>query len=126
MATSAALLVAAITAYGLNQASPAGRLPLWRRRKAPPRLSVAHLLTHLRTEIEEYAARQGGKRRMIKEDQFLADAMRGASARNSRSPPERFWTTPGHNVKCKTRVFSESRSPDSDTLKGPNLTAITS
>jgi hypothetical protein len=77
VATYAALLVAAIQAYGLNKASAAGRLPLWRKRKPPTRLSVAHLITQLRIEIEEYEARQAGKKRLGKEHQFLADALRG-------------------------------------------------
>jgi hypothetical protein len=77
VATYAALLVAAIKAYGLNKVSALGRLPLWRERKPPARLSVAHLLTHLRTEIEEYETLQAGQRRMKKGDQFLADAMNG-------------------------------------------------
>jgi hypothetical protein len=54
VAAYAALLVAAIKAYGLNTISAAGRLPLWREHKPPARLSVAHLITNLRTEIEEY------------------------------------------------------------------------
>ena len=77
VATYAALLVAAIEAYGLNQVLAAGRLPLWRKRNPPTRFSVAHLLAQLRTEIEEYETRQAGKKRMKKGDQFLADAMRG-------------------------------------------------
>jgi hypothetical protein len=77
VATYAALLVAAIKAYGLNNASIAGRLPLWRERKPPARLSVAHLLTRLRTEIDEYDMRQAGKKRRKKGDEFLADAMNG-------------------------------------------------
>ena len=77
VAAYAALLVAAIKAYGLNESSAAGRLPLWRERRPPARLSVAHLLTHLRTEIQEHDTLQAGKRRMKKGDQFLADAMNG-------------------------------------------------
>jgi hypothetical protein len=77
VATFAALLVAAIRAYGLNTRSAAGRLPLWREHKPPPRLSVAHLITNLRTEIEEYERFQAGKTRLKKGSQFLADAMNG-------------------------------------------------
>jgi hypothetical protein len=77
VATYAALLLAAIKAYGLNKVSGVGRLPLWRQRKPPVRLSVAHLLTRLRTEIEEWETLQAGKKRMKKADQFLADAMHG-------------------------------------------------
>jgi hypothetical protein len=77
VAAYAALLVAAIKTYGLNQSSAVGRLPLWRERRPPARLSVAHLLTHLRTEIEEHDRLQAGQRRMKKGDQFLADAMNG-------------------------------------------------
>jgi hypothetical protein len=102
VATYAALLAAAIQAYGLNKASAAGRLPLWRKRKPPTRLSVAHLITQLRTEIEEHDARQAGKKRLGKEHQFFADACAGTSARNSRSPRKRLWTMPGHEVKFDT------------------------
>jgi hypothetical protein len=77
VATYAALLLAAIKTYGLNKVSGVGRLPLWRQRKPPVRLSVAHLLTRLRTEIEEWETLQAGKKRMKKADQFLADAMNG-------------------------------------------------
>jgi hypothetical protein len=77
VATYAALLVAAIKAYGLNNVSAAGRLPLWREHKPPARLSVAHLITNLRTEIEAYETPQAGKRRMKKGAEFLADAMNG-------------------------------------------------
>jgi hypothetical protein len=77
VATYAALLLAAIKTYGLNKVSGVGRLPLWRQRKPPVRLSVAHLLTRLRTEIEEWETLQAGKKRLKKADQFLADAMNG-------------------------------------------------
>jgi hypothetical protein len=77
VATYAALLLAAIKAYGLNKVWGVGRLPLWRQRKPPVRLSVVHLLTRLRTEIEERETLQAGKKRMKKADQFLADAMDG-------------------------------------------------
>lgn len=77
VAAYAALLVAAIKTYGMNDASAAGRLPLWREHKPPARLSVAHLLTNLRTDIEEYEAFHAGKTRMKKGSEFLADAMRG-------------------------------------------------
>jgi len=77
VATYAALLLAAIKTYGLNKAAGVGRLPLWRQRKPPVRLSVAHLLTRLRTEIEECETLQAGKKRMNKSQQFLVDAMDG-------------------------------------------------
>jgi len=77
VAAYAALLVAAIKAYGLNTISAAGRLPLWREHKPPTRLSVAHLITNLRTEIEEYEAIQGGTKRVKKGSEFLADAVNG-------------------------------------------------
>ena len=77
VATYAALLVAAIQTYGLNTTAAAGRLPLWRERKPPTRLSVAHLITNLRTEIEEYEALEADKKRMKKTTEFLADALRG-------------------------------------------------
>lgn len=77
VATYAALLVAAIKAYGLNNASAAGRLPLWRKRKPPTRLSVAQLITNLRTEIEEYESVQADQKRLKKTAEFLADAIGG-------------------------------------------------
>jgi hypothetical protein len=80
VAAYAALLVAAIKAYGLNTISAAGRLPLWREHKPPARLSVAHLISILRAEIEQYNTLQLGKKRTRKVDkgaEFLADAMNG-------------------------------------------------
>jgi hypothetical protein len=77
VAAYAALLVAAIQAYGLNTTSAAGRLPLWREHKPPARLSVAHLIANLRTEIEEYERFQAGKTRVKKGSEFLADAING-------------------------------------------------
>ena len=77
VATYAALLVAAVKAYGLNNPSAAGRLPLWREHKPPLRLSAAHLIANLRKGIEEYETIQAGTGRKEKGDQFLADAMRG-------------------------------------------------
>ena len=75
VAAYAALLVAAVQTYGLNNPAPAGRLPLWRRRKPPRRLSAAHLLTHLRQEIEEYETLPSSTRRRTKRHQFVADAI---------------------------------------------------
>ena len=77
VATYAALLVAAVKAYGLNNPSAAGRLPLWREHKPPLRLSAAHLIANLRKGIEEYETIQAGTGRKKKGDEFLADAMRG-------------------------------------------------
>jgi DDE superfamily endonuclease len=77
VAAYAALLVAAIQAYGLNHAEAAGRLPLWRERKPPTRLSVAHLLANLRTEIEEYQTLQADQKHRKKTTEFLADAVGG-------------------------------------------------
>lgn len=77
VATFAALLVAAIRAYGLNTTTAVGRLPLWREHKPPVRLSVAHLITNLRTEIECYDRFQAGKTRLRRGSQFLADAVCG-------------------------------------------------
>jgi hypothetical protein len=77
VATYAALLVAAIKAYGLNNPGAAGRLPLWRKRKPPARLSVAHLITNLRTEIEEYESLQADKKRLKKTAEFLTAAING-------------------------------------------------
>ncbi len=77
VATYAALLLAALQTYGLNKVSGLGRLPLWRQRKPPLRLSVAHLITRLRSEIEECETLQAGKKPMTKAEQFLADAIAG-------------------------------------------------
>ena len=77
VATYAALLVAAVKAYGLNNPTAAGRLPLWRERKPPLRLSAAHLIANLRKEIEEYETLQCRTRRKKKGDKFLADALSG-------------------------------------------------
>ncbi len=77
VASFAALLVAAIRTYGLNTTSAAGRLPLWREHKPPARLSVVHLITTLRTEIQEYEGFQPGKTRLHKGSKFLADAVNG-------------------------------------------------
>jgi hypothetical protein len=77
VAAYAALLVAAIQAYGLNTTSAVGRLPLWREHKPPARLSVAHLITILRTEIEAHDRFQAGKTRVKKGFEFLADALNG-------------------------------------------------
>ena len=77
VASYAALLVAAIKSYGMNNASPAGRLPLWREHKPPARMSVAHMIANLRTEIEEHEMLQAGKRRMKTGTEFLADVVIG-------------------------------------------------
>lgn len=77
VASYAALLLAAIKAYGMNDASAAGRLPLWRKHKPPARMSVAHMIANLRTEIEEHEMLQAGKISMKKGSEFLADAVAG-------------------------------------------------
>ena len=77
VATYAALLLAAIRTYGLNKVAGVGRLPLWRERKPPVRLSIAHMLTRLRTDIEDWETLEAGKKGMKKAHQFLADAMQG-------------------------------------------------
>jgi hypothetical protein len=77
VASYAALLVAAIKAYGMNNASAAGRLPLWREHKPPTRMSVAQIIANLRTEIEEQEMLQAGKIRMNKGSAFLADVVDG-------------------------------------------------
>lgn len=76
VASYAALLLAAIQTYGMNTSSAAGRLPLWRRHKPPPRLSAAHLITNLRRDIEALENPSPSKTRMNKGRQFLADAIR--------------------------------------------------
>ena len=96
VATYAALLVAAVKAYGLNDPSAAGRLPLWREHKPPSRLSATHLIANLRTEIDEYETIQSGAGRKKKGCQFLADAMRGHFGKKfpitARSIMENAWT----------------------------------
>jgi hypothetical protein len=77
VASYAALLVATIKAYGMNDASAAARFPLWRERKPPVRMSVAHMIANLRAEIEEYEMLQAGKTRMKKGTEFLIDAVNG-------------------------------------------------
>ncbi len=77
VAAYAALLVAAIKAYGMNDASAAGRLPLWREHKPPARMSVAQMIANLRAEIEEYEMLQAGKIRAKKGSEFLADVVIG-------------------------------------------------
>ena len=77
VAAYAALLLAALKTYGFHDTSAAGRLPLWREHKPPARLSAAHLIAKLRTEIDEYEAVQAGPRTRHKGREFLADAMRG-------------------------------------------------
>jgi hypothetical protein len=77
VASYAALLLAAIQAYGMNDASAAGRLPLWREHKPPARMSVAQMIANLRKEIEEYELFRAGKIRSKKGSEFLADAVSG-------------------------------------------------
>jgi hypothetical protein len=77
VASYAALLLSAIQAYGMNDVSPAGRLPLWRKHKPPARMSVAQMIANLRTEIEEYEMFQAGKIHMKKGTEFLTDVVNG-------------------------------------------------
>jgi hypothetical protein len=77
VASYAALLLAAIKTYGMNNASAAGRLPLWREHKPPARMSVAHMIANLRTEIEEYEGLQAGKTRLKKGAESRVDAVNG-------------------------------------------------
>lgn len=75
VAAYAALLIAAVQASGLNNPAPAGRLPLWRQRKPPRRLSTAHLLANLRQEIEEYETLRSSTRRRTQRHRFVAAAL---------------------------------------------------
>jgi hypothetical protein len=77
VASYAALLWAAIKAYGMNDVSAAERLPLWREHKPPKRMSVAQMIANLRTEIEECEMLQAGEIRMRKGSEFLADVVNG-------------------------------------------------
>lgn len=75
VASYAALLLASIQTYGMNTSKAAGRLPLWRRYKPPPRLSATHLITNLRRDIEAMETASSSKSRMNKGLVFLADAI---------------------------------------------------
>lgn len=77
VAAYAALLVAAVKAYGMNKPAAAGRLPLWRRYKPPVRLSAAHLIANLRKDIEEFETLESATGRKRKTCEFLAAALRG-------------------------------------------------
>ena len=52
VASYAMLLLAAIQCFGLNSTSELPRLPLWREQKPPTRMSAAHLIARLRSEID--------------------------------------------------------------------------
>ena len=52
VASYAMLLLAAIQCYGFNSITTLSRLPLWRHRKPPTRLSALHLIARLRTELQ--------------------------------------------------------------------------
>ena len=52
VASYAMLLLAAIQCFGLNSITGLARLPLWRQRKPPLRLSAAQLIARLRSELE--------------------------------------------------------------------------
>lgn len=52
VASYAMLLLAAIQCFGLNSTTGLSRLPRWRKRKPPVRLSAAHLIARLRTELD--------------------------------------------------------------------------
>jgi hypothetical protein len=52
VASYAMLLLAAIQCFGLNSTTPLSRLPDWRKRKPPLRLSASQLIARLRSELE--------------------------------------------------------------------------
>jgi hypothetical protein len=52
VASYAMLLIAAIQCFGLNSTDSLPRLPTWRQRKPPVRVSAAQLLARLRTDLE--------------------------------------------------------------------------
>ncbi len=52
VAAYAMLLLGAIQCYGLSSTASLPRLPRWRQRKPPVRLSAAHLIARLRTELQ--------------------------------------------------------------------------
>lgn len=52
VASYAMLLLAAIQCFGLNSTSSLSRLPRWRERKPPLRLSAAQLIARLRSELD--------------------------------------------------------------------------
>ena len=68
--------------YGLNNPTPAGRLPRWRWPKPPRRWSAVHSLANLRPEIAEYETLQSPTCRTRKRRQFVADAIGGHFGKN--------------------------------------------
>ena len=82
VASYAALLVAAVKAFGLNTTNGARPLPLWRKRNPPKRLSASQLIDLLRHEIELHenlTARKSLRRSPGKDKQFRADALKHRS-----------------------------------------------
>ncbi len=61
VASYAALLVAAIKAFGLNTTDAARPLPLWRKNKPPTRLSAGQLIDLLRHELELHESMEAKK-----------------------------------------------------------------
>lgn len=78
VASYAVLLVAAIKVFGLNTIDAAGRLPLWRRKKPPTRLSAGQLISRLRYELDLYESpptKKSLRRSPGSSGQFQADAL---------------------------------------------------
>jgi hypothetical protein len=63
VASYAMLLVAAIQCFGLHSTSPLSRLPQWRKRKPPLRLSAAQLIALLRADLDSLDASHSPSRR---------------------------------------------------------------
>src|SRR5262249_30012550 len=63
VASYAMLLLAAIQCFGLNSTLAGSRLPYWRKRKPPLRLSAAQLIARLRAELDLLDASDSSSRR---------------------------------------------------------------
>jgi hypothetical protein len=77
VASYAFLLVAALKVFGHNNVDAVGRLPLWRRRTPPTRLSAGQLISLLRHELDLYQStptRKSLRRSPAGTREFQADA----------------------------------------------------
>jgi hypothetical protein len=68
VASYAMLLLAAIQCFGLHSTTSLSRLPDWRKRKPPLRLSAAQLIARLRAELELLDASPSSPRRPASSD----------------------------------------------------------
>ena len=82
VASYAALLVAAIKAFGLNTTKASRPLPLWRKNKPPTRLSAGQLIDLLRYELqlnESMATKKSLRRAPGQSKQFRAALLKQQS-----------------------------------------------